>query len=106
MQNIFMSYDAATEYLKYQNIVREKKAELAAAENKQTIEWENVKTMEARTDYMPKDEYEAIYNAYEMAIAIRKDIEYKLELAEQAMKLFRELNECLSDIEDLNSNKG
>ena len=106
MENNFTSYDAASERLKYQNIMRKLKTKLATAENKEVAEWENVKAMEARTDYVPKDEYEAIYNTYEKAIAIRKDIEYKIELTEQAMKLFRELNECLSNIEYLNNNKG
>lgn len=104
MENRITSYDAASEYMKYLHMVRDLKAKLIVAEEKESAEWKKVEAMEARTDYVPMDEYNAIYDAYEMAIAIRKDIEYKMELAEQAKELFKRLDECLSDIEYINDN--
>lgn len=104
MKSNFTSYDAASEYLKYRDMKRKLRAELITAEDKESAEWKRVEAMEARTDDVPMDEYNAIYDAYEMAIAIRKDIEYKMELAEQAMELFKRLDECLSDIEYINNN--
>lgn len=106
MENKITSYDAASEYMKYLRMTRKLKAELVVAEDKEAAKWKKVEAMEARTDYVPMDEYNAIYDAYEMAIAIRKDIEYRIELAEQAKELFKKLDECLSDIECLNNDKG